>query len=172
MHAWKGDDILVLFTIRGECHTSVEEHFKVWPYLVEPVCVHQFHHPFQHREHPRRNTTDVGHVPVLCIIGNLIALLLEIAQQSNLLWRNTGEVDQRRHILNQDGAEVTHQTVRSIQIRSMTASENQTLSGEQLTFRIDFQITGHTIGTTQIVYVLQTLFADRDELTLVVCRTR
>ena len=51
-HVGIRDDFLVLFTVRGESHSSMEENLEVWPDIVEILLSCYLHHPGEHSHHP------------------------------------------------------------------------------------------------------------------------
>ena len=56
VHLRAGNKAFVLFTIGRERHTSVEEHFKVGPHLIQSLLARNFKHTMNHSHHPRRHT--------------------------------------------------------------------------------------------------------------------
>ena len=52
VHLRTGNKAFVLFTIGRERHTSVEEHFKVGPHLIQSLLARNFKHTMNHSHHP------------------------------------------------------------------------------------------------------------------------
>ena len=87
----------------------MKEHLDIRPYLLQMRLTRHFHHAVQHREHPRRYTTNIGNILVHRLTSNTFTLDFEVAQQSCLLLWYTHQIDQRIDILYQDSAQVTNQ---------------------------------------------------------------
>ena len=79
MHIGRGDELLILFSVRREGHTAVEEHLNIRPYLLQMRLACHLHHTGQHREHPRGYTRNIRHVLRHRLSGNLLTLDLKIA---------------------------------------------------------------------------------------------
>ena len=172
MHVRILDNPLVLFTIRSKCHTTVVEHFQIWPHFIDGLFTRNLQHAVEHREHPRWHTTQVGDILVHSHPSNAVTLFLEIRQQSDFFRRNSTEVHGLRYILNENSTEVAHDGIWRIEIRRVATTQNQTLSLENARARVLLQIAGNGIASTLIVNLLETIHTDRNELALVVGRSR
>ena len=150
----------------------MEEHLQVWPHFLQMLLAGKLHYTHQHTEHPARNTRDIGHVLVQGFMGNAVALHLEVAEQSRLLLWHAHHVSKRIDILDENGAQVAHQTARHIIVRRMATAENQAFAIENLALRIIAQIICHGIKATFVMDVLQSILRNRNKLTLVVGGTR
>ena len=146
----------------------MEEHFQVRPHFRQVVCTLQLHDTLDNRQHPGRNPRNVRDILIHRHTGNLFHLFFKVAQQGNLLFRHTDQVDQRIDVFNQDGRKVAHQAMLQVIVRCMASPKNQGSARKNTAFRILLQVKSHRITATSIVQVLQTILADRDELALVV----
>ena len=52
MHVGRGDELLILFAVRREGHTTVEEYLDIRPHFLQMRLTRQFHHTGQYGEHP------------------------------------------------------------------------------------------------------------------------
>ena len=172
MHVRRCDELLILLAVRSKGNAAMEEHLQVRPYLLQMLLAGEFHHTYQYAEHPARHTRDIGYVLVQRFMGDAVALHLKVAQQCGFLLRYAHHVGKRIDVLDEDGTQVTHQTARNIIVRRMASTENQALAVEYLTLWVVAQIVSHSIESTLVVDVLQTILRNRDELTLVVGSTR
>ena len=172
MHVGFGNQLLVLLVIGCERHAPVEEHFQVGPYLVERLLAADLQDTGQHTEHPRRYTAQVGHVLLPGLVGNALALQLKVVQQRCLLLRHAYQVGQRVDILDEDSAQVAHQTALHIVVRRVASAQDERAPVEQAALRVVAQIEGYAVETASIVDMLQTLVRYRDKLRLVVGRSR
>ena len=172
MHVRRSDELLILLAVRRKGDAAMEEHLQVWPHFLQMLLAGKLHHTHQHTEHPARNTRDIGHVLVQGFMGNAVALHLEIAEQSCLLLWHAHHVGKRIDILDEDGAQVAHQTARHIIVRRMATAKNQALAIENLALRVIAQIICHGIKSTFVMDVLQSILRNRNKLTLVVGGTR
>ena len=172
MHVRRSDELLILLAVRREGDAAMEEHLQVWPHFLQMLLAGKLHHTHQYAEHPARNTRDIGHVLVQGFMGNAVALHLEVAEQSRLLLWHTHHVGKRIDVLDEDGAQVAHQTARHIIVRRMATAENQAFAIENLALRIIAQIICHGIKATFVMDVLQSILRNRNKLTLVVGGTR
>ena len=146
----------------------MEKHFQIWPYLRQIVRTLQLHDTLNYRQHPRRNSRNVCDILVHRYTSNLFHLFLKIAQQSNLLFWYTNEINQRIDIFNQDSRKVAHLAMLQVIVRRMASSKNQRSSGENTAIGILLQIKSHRITTTGIVQILKTFLTYRNEFALVV----
>ena len=172
VHFITADNLLVLFAIRGKCHSSMKEHFQIRPYLRQIICALDFHDMSDNSQHPRRHSRQIGHILVHRATRNLFHLFLKVTQQCDFLFGHTNKVDQWIDILNQNGRQVTHQTPLQIIIGSMTTSQNQPFSRKKTAIGILLQIKRDGIHTAGIMDIVQSFLADRNKLALIICRTR
>ena len=142
----------------------MEKYFQIGPDFVDPVFAGDLEHPVEDRKHPRWNAADVGHIFLEGFPGDPVAFLLEIGKQRRFFLRDTHQVGQRVDILDEDGAQVTHQRIFQVVVRAMAASQNQSLAVEKPALRVVGQIESHGIVTTLQMRLLQPVRADRDEL--------
>ena len=108
----------------------MEKDFQIGPHSVKSVHPLQFHHTVQHTEHPRRDAADVSDVHVHRCTGNLVALLLEIAQKGYLLLGNAYDFGSRRDVLYQDGTQIAHKTIGCVEVGGMAATKNEAFARE------------------------------------------
>ena len=52
VHLRRGDELLILLTVRREGHTPVEEHLDIGPHVFQMRLARYLHHPGEHGEHP------------------------------------------------------------------------------------------------------------------------
>ena len=157
MHTWRSDELLILLAIRSECDATMEENFQVRPYFLKMLLAREFHDTYQYAEHPTRNTRNISHVLIHRLTGNAITLHLKVTQKSGLLLRYTHHIGKRIDILDENGTQVADQTARYIVVRRMATTEYQTLSIENLAFRIVAKIISHGIESTFIVNTMQSV---------------
>ena len=162
----------VLTAIRSECHSSVEEYLDVRPHLLKMLFAAEFHNAGEYRQHPRRYTAEVSDVLVEGLACYTFTFLFEVGEKCCLLSRHAYEVHQRVDILYEYGTEVTHQGARNVIVGSMTAAEDKSFAVEHPALGVVLQIHSHSVGAASIVYALQSFLGNRDELTLVVGRSR
>ena len=171
MHVWTGDEMLVLLPIGREGHTAMKEHLNVGPHFFQMGLARQLHHAVQHGEHPRRHAAQVGHVLRHGLTGYAVTLDLKVGEQCRLLRRNAYQVDHRVDVLNEDGAQVTHQRTGQVVVGGMAAAQNQSAPIEHPTLGIVAQVEGHHVGASPVVNALQALGRYGNELRLVVGRS-
>ena len=168
MHAWRLDDLLVLVTVGREGDATVEEHFQIWPHLVEGLGPRQLQHSHENAHHPRRHAAEVGDILMQCLAGNLLALLFEVAHQGRLFRRHALQVGYRGDVLDENSTQVAHQRVCNIIVWLVATAENQCLAIEHAALRIVLKIVCHSILASAVVDVLQTFTRHGDELRFVV----
>ena len=157
MHIGIAYYLLVLAAIWREGYASVEEHFEVWPYLVDGVLAAEFEHTHKHRQHPRGHSRKIGDASTQRLPGYTVALHLEIGEKGRLLVWHAQQVDHG----------VAHQTVRQVVVWRMAAAENQCATIEQSALGIVAKVDSHCVGTAGIVYLLEAFPAHGDELAFV-----
>ena len=172
MHLVCRNKLLVLFTIRCEAYSPVEENLQIRPYLIQMFGTRFLQHTVQHGQHPGRNSRNVGHILMNRGTGNAFHLLFKLTQQGNLFLRHPNQVHQRTDILNQDGRQVTHQTVLHVIVRAMTASQYQSLTRKETAFRILTEVQCHCICSSPIMDSFQSFRADRNKLTFIISCSR
>ena len=87
----------------------MEEHLQVGPHLFQVLLACEFHDTCQHGEHPRGHTREVGHILTDGLTGYAVTLHLKVAEKCCFFLRHTYQIGQRIDILNENGAQVTHQ---------------------------------------------------------------
>ena len=172
MHLVCRNKLLVLFTIRCEAYSSMEEDLQIRPYLIQMFGSRFFQYAVQYGQHPGRNSRDVGHILTNRGTGNTFYLLFKLTQQGNLFLRHPNQVHQRTDILNQDGRQIAHQTVLHVIVRTMTASQYQSLPRKKTTFRILTEVQCNRIYSSPIMDSFQTFRADRNKLTFIISGSR
>ena len=153
-----------------EGHSTVEEHLKVGPHLVDGAFAGYFQHAGEHGEHPGGHSGEVGDVLADGLAGDAVALHLEVGEQGGFFLGHPEQVGQRVDVLDEDGAEVTHQTVAGLVVGSVAAAEDQRLTVKDTALGVVAQIDGHGVEAAGVMDVLQSFAAHRDELALVVGR--
>ena len=106
------------------------------------------------------------------LLGNALTLYFEIRKQGRLLARYADQIHQRIDVLNENRTKITYQRVLQIIVGGMTATQDQTLAIEHPRLGIVPKIDSYRVATSRIVDLMKTLLTDRDELRLIVCRTR
>ena len=85
----------------------------------------------------------------------LLLFCFPFAHQCNLFAWNTNEINKWIYILNQDGRQISDQTVVGVQIRAVAASQYQSFSGEKVTVRIDTEIKSYRVFSSPVMNILQ-----------------
>ena len=128
----------------------------------------EFHHSAQHRQHPRRHTAEVGHVFLQCLMSDPVTFHLKVREQGSLFLRHPYQVSQRVDVLYEDGAEVTHEASVDVIVRRMATAEYQGTSVEESALGVVAQVESHSVGTSVVVNVVQSVLAHRNKLAFVV----
>ena len=162
---------MILFAIRREGYSPMEEHFQVRPHFFEVLLARELHHAVENREHPRRHTAQVRNVLVESLVGNAVTLLFEVTEQGGLFLGNADEIDQRIDVLDENGTEVTYERVFLIVVRCMTSAKDEGVSIEDATFSVVPEIPHHSVCAAPIMCIVQTIAAHRNEFALVVGRS-
>ena len=160
--------MLILFAIGCEGNTAVEEHFQIGPHIFYMLFSGDLQHAYEHAEHPRWHTRDVGHIAFQTFVGNAVALDFKVGKQGRLLLGYAEEVGNRVDVLDEDGAEVTHERAFHVVVGRVTATEDERLAVKKPAAGVVAKIDGDHVRTTFIVDVVQSVGRNRDELRLVV----
>ena len=164
VHIGRGDQSLVLFPVRREGHTPMEEHLDIGPHLFQMGLTCEVHHTSQHREHPGRYAREVGDILVHRLLGNALTLHLEVGQQGYLLAGHPNQIHQRIDVLDEDGTQVAYQRILQVVVGGMTASEDQTLAVEHPRLGIIPEIDSYGVAPSGIVDLMESFLTHRNEL--------